>query len=109
MADARNGIVEWKSCIRQTWSATAFMRMVLMGLIGMDFNPKGIKYRPLIPEGYNKLKLTGLLYRDMILNVYIEGTGDIIKEFSVNGVLCDSHEINPECKGDVDITIIMDK
>jgi cellobiose phosphorylase len=101
------GIIEWKSCVRQTWSATAFIRMVLMGLIGLEFNPRGITFRPLMPEGYETLKLSGLCYRDMILNIYISGTGSTIKEFSINGKHSEA-SIDSDIKGDVEINIVMD-
>jgi glycogen debranching enzyme len=104
-----DGIVEWKSCIRQTWSATAYLRMVLMGLIGMDFTTVGIKFKPLIPKGYDRVSLLGLHYRKMIININIEGSGTKIKEFRINKRQCNSYELSCEEKGSVNIDIIMNK
>lgn len=101
------GIIEWKSCVRQTWSATAFLRMILMGLIGMEFKPDGITFRPLMPEGYHTLKLSGLRYRDMVLDIHITGMGQRIKEFSVNGKHGEA-SIGADTRGNVKINIIMD-
>ncbi len=101
------GIIEWKSCVRQTWSATAYIRMVLMGLIGMEFMPGGITFKPLMPEGYHTLRLSGLCYRDMVLNICIAGTGRTIKEFSINGKQTKAI-IDSNIKGNVEIDIVMD-
>lgn len=102
-----NGIVEWKSCIRQTWSATAYLRMVLMGLVGMEFKTTGIAFRPTMPEGYDSLKLTGLKYREMVMNITITGTGTRVKEFRINGALRDAYTVSADQKGDVNIGIAM--
>ena len=76
---------QWHSCRRQTWSATAFLRMVLMGLIGMDFTPEGIAFRPALPPGVSRLSLRGLPYRAATLHVTISGTGNQLAEFTLNG------------------------
>ncbi len=39
----------WEAANRQTWSATAYLRMILMGLFGMSFNASGINFNPLVP------------------------------------------------------------
>ncbi len=75
----------WHSCRRQTWSATAYLRMVLYGLCGMDFTPQGIAFRPLLPAGLNRLELGQLPYRRQTLNIQIEGTGSRVKGFWLNG------------------------
>ncbi len=76
---------QWHSCRRQTWSATAFLRMALMGLVGMDFTPQGIAFCPTLPPGVSRLSLRGLPYRAAILNVTITGTGNQLAEFTLNG------------------------
>ena len=43
-------IEEYFLCHRQTWSATAYLRLILMGLYGMSFSPEGIRFTPTIPE-----------------------------------------------------------
>ena len=61
------GIVEWKSCPRQTWAATGFIRMVLASLWGMRWEPEGLRLSPLPPE--DGMELTDLLYRGTLLNL----------------------------------------
>ncbi len=53
----------WKSCERQTWAATGFLRMVLFGLFGLHFSEAGIHIQPLVPTAYPQLRLSGLQYR----------------------------------------------
>jgi hypothetical protein len=61
---------QWRSCRRQTWSATAYLRMLLMGLIGMRFSPDGITFQPMLPEGISQLVLPrGLAYRQQSLQI----------------------------------------
>ena len=69
------GIVVWDSLPRQTWSATAFIRMMLFGVAGLTPSPEGLRFRPCLPAGLTKVELRGLKYRDMTLNVTVEGSG----------------------------------
>lgn len=105
--DGARGIGEWKSSARQTWSATAFLRMVFMGMIGMDFTPEGIRFAPLMPEGYNSLELSGLCYRDLVLNISIKGTGTGMEEFRINGELRRAPCLSAQGRGEVDVSILM--
>ena len=75
----------WESCHRQTWSATGYLRMVLMGLCGMEFTPTGIRFAPHLPAGLEGLALTGLPYRRMTMNITIKGTGANPGTCTING------------------------
>lgn len=75
----------WHSCRRQTWSATAYIRMILMGLCGMEFSPQGISFQPQIPGKLKYLELGQLPYRQQILQIKIEGSGSQVQEFRLNG------------------------
>ncbi len=77
-------IREWKSTERQTWGASAYLRMVFNCLFGMNFSEKGIDFKPLIPRKYEDLRLIGIPYRNAILNLYVKGSGTKIKHFKVN-------------------------
>ncbi|MDT0678341.1 MGH1-like glycoside hydrolase domain-containing protein [Autumnicola musiva] len=70
---------------RQTWSATAYLRMILMGVMGMRFDADGIEFEPMLPEGMGSIHLENLRYRDALLNLTIEGSGDRIASFIING------------------------
>lgn len=72
--------VPWKSCSRQTWSASALVRLVLMGLAGMDFAPDGIRFAPVAAPDLWPIEIGGLRYREMTLTVRIEaGERDMLR------------------------------
>ena len=66
---------EWKSCRRQTWSATAYLRMLLFGVLGMHFAQDAITLDPLLPEGLTRVELKGLVWRGRLVNITVEGQG----------------------------------
>ena len=84
MQESDQGIREWKSCSRQTWSATGFVRMIFMGLVGMTFEPDSIYFKPLLTERFKHVRLSHLPYRGMFLDIQIEGPGTQIAEFRIN-------------------------
>jgi len=77
-------MILWESTRRQTWSATAYMRMIYNGVFGIEVSQQGISFSPTVPEGINNPKLTNLKYRNMLLNVSIEGEGTKVKSCKVN-------------------------
>jgi hypothetical protein len=94
----------WHSCHRQTWSASAFLRMVLFGLLGMDFTPEGLTLRPLLPEGLNRVELRGLEYRGRTLHITVEGHGTQVVSVLQNGLRADMW-IPANTGGAVDVSI----
>ncbi len=77
--------MQWASCARQSWSASAYLRMILNGLLGMRFSPTGIQFQPYLPAGFAPLHLEGLPYRAACLNLTVEGSGGRLVEFHLNG------------------------
>lgn len=67
--------IHWGSCSHQTWSATAFIRMIHYGLLGMTFEPDGIRFSPALPGGWGPVELAGIPYRAMELQVRLAGQG----------------------------------
>jgi glycogen debranching enzyme len=65
----------WSSCVHQTWSATAYLRMVLHGLFGINLEPDGLRFTPTLPGQWGAAQLRGLKYRNMILDVRLSGQG----------------------------------
>lgn len=61
--------------------------LVVRGLLGMRFECDGINFAPVVPKGMpGKKEFKGIKYRDCVLNVSIEGVGDVIGRFMVDGV-----------------------
>ena len=59
--DAPDGkIREWKSMRRQTWSATAFLALIVYGLFGCRWKDGVLHYKPRLPEGCRRMRIEGL-------------------------------------------------
>lgn len=52
--------VLWTSCRKQSWSASAYLALVLKGVAGLSVSDGRISARPRLPQGVNEicLKLT---------------------------------------------------
>ncbi|GCE18650.1 glycosyl hydrolase family 65 protein [Dictyobacter kobayashii] len=98
-------IGEWESCARQTWSATGYLRMILMGLLGMHFDGGGISFQPSVPKDLTQLILTNLTYRSMILDIEIQGSGSTIQDFLLNGQAVPARRISASNTGRQHIVI----
>jgi glycogen debranching enzyme len=98
--EGRKTPTPWKSCERQTWSATAYLRMVLMGLFGMDFSPSGVCFQPTVPAVYQKLELQGFSWRQTVLHIAIEGNGNSLVEFQLDGQKLDQAFLPVNLKGE---------
>jgi glycogen debranching enzyme len=74
-AQERGGQIatDWTSYTRQTWSATGYVRVILMGLLGMRFTPEGVRFQPLLPQGISRAELRSLPYHDMSLEIVVAG------------------------------------
>ncbi len=88
LQEAGQGIdnLEWTSCSRQSWTASAYLRMILFGVAGLHFSSTGIHFRPCLPGGAAKVQMYALPYRTGILNLTLEGQGATIRACSINGV-----------------------
>lgn len=69
----------------QTWSASAYLSMVLKGLVGMEFSESGIDFHPYIPSEFRNFSLLNIPYRNTVLNITIKGSGNVLDSFMVNG------------------------
>lgn len=90
---------QWESCNHQTWSATAYTRMVLNGLLGMNFKTNGISFAPYIPSGYGEITLENIKYRAAEITIKVKGAGDKIKSFSINGKKAGKPFLSSDLKG----------
>ncbi len=97
--------LEWFCAERQTWSATAYLRMILRNIVGMQFTEKGIYFSPFLSEEVNEVSLLGLEYRDALLDIHISGAGTVIKGFSINGKKTDEFFIDSKSTGKIKIDI----
>jgi glycogen debranching enzyme len=99
------GIVLWDATSRQTWAATAYLRMVLLGLTGLRFDADGVRFQPCLPDGIAHVELRNLSYRRMRLDIAIRGSGAKVQEMVVNGLKLDTRLLAADREGRQEITI----
>jgi hypothetical protein len=97
----------WASCKLQTWSATAYISMVLHGLVGARFSANVLSFAPYLPVGITNLKYNGFMYRGRDLDIIIEGNGNHIKRFVVDGKVAANHIGESLPKGHHDVVIVV--
>jgi len=84
-AEGKVGINLWRSCGRNTFSSTAYLRMVLNGLCGMQLETDGISFYPVIPAGMSPIAVYDIRYRNAILEIHITGEGNKVRKITING------------------------
>lgn len=99
----------WFVSERQSWSASAYLRMVYMDLLGMQFEEKGIRFSPALPDGINEIGLKGLKYRNAIVTIHVKGEGCKIKNYSLNGISQEIPILPSSTTGNAEIEILLEK
>ncbi len=100
-------IVLWNATSRQTWSATAFIRMVLMGLAGMRFDTDGVRFQPVLPKGVSKFRLCNIRYRKMTLDVTVQGNGAKVQRCLISGKDAKERFLPADAEGRKVVTITL--
>jgi len=75
----------WTSEPDQTWSATAYLRMIHAGLFGLRLTTDGITFAPTLPPAFGDATLSGIGYRGASLTIARHGAGNAISAFSIDG------------------------
>lgn len=89
----------WDSCKLQTWSATAYLSMLFNGIFGMQFSENSLGFTPYLPEGIEHIELKNLAYRHAILDITVQGKGNTIKTFRLDGTEHQDHQIASAIQG----------
>ncbi|HEV7652022.1 MAG TPA: amylo-alpha-1,6-glucosidase [Actinophytocola sp.] len=92
---------------RQLWSAAGYLALVHNGLFGTVSDDAGVAFRPVVPAGFERLRLTGLAHRGLTLDVTITGSGTRIAAFALDGEPREGHLVPAALTGPhrVDITL----
>ncbi len=77
------GIREWESVLKQTWSASGFIRMIIFDLFGMEFSENEILINPANLASVKECRLDNIKWKDCILSVSVKRNGE--KGFKING------------------------
>jgi glycogen debranching enzyme len=106
-ADGTFLIGRWRPRVGQTWSATGYIRQILLGVLGMDFSTEGVTFAPVLPSGSTGVRLTHLPYRGMTLHIQVTGPGTRVTGFTVNGQPSPDPFLPADGIGDTDIAITL--
>ena len=82
--------------------------MIMRVLLGMKFKPEGIEFDPMVPVGMpGKKTFNGLNYRRAVLDFTIEGTGNDIASFTIDGNAVESAFLPDDIEGHHHIVITL--
>lgn len=71
---------------RQLWSIAGYIGLTRSALLGITYEPDGIRFAPAVPASMEGARsLTGLKYRGMTLDISVIGEGSIIRSFKLDG------------------------
>ena len=95
----------WESCRLQTWSATAYLSMILNGVVGLRIHENALTFMPYLPSGVTHIELQDLAYRKSILNITVNGKGSTIKTFKIDGKVQKDHSLTSDIQGKHEVYI----
>jgi hypothetical protein len=97
----------WGPLADQTWSATAYLRMIYSGLFGLSFTATALAFRPTLPAGWGDVRLTGLPYRAATLTIALHGSGSVVGDLRIDGTSTAARSVPATLTGahTVDITL----
>jgi len=97
----------WRLSLDQH-SRSEWPTLLLRGIMGISLSPDGMTFAPIIPQKLGSgLRLSGLRYREAILDINIQGSGDKIASFNVDSLRSPANIITPDLKGNHRIDIVM--
>lgn len=89
-------------------SAAAAVAAVYQGLLGMRMTTDSITFRPLVaPTPDNRRSVSGLRWRDALLDIDVKGSGSMIISFKVDSVDQAAHGVSATLRGRHHIEIVM--
>lgn len=90
------------------WSLSGNLAITYRILFGINFETNGLNFKPFIPKKLSDCRsLTNFRYRNATLNITVEGHGDNIKSFIVNGKETQPF-IPDDSKGVLNVHILME-
>lgn len=102
-----DGMKKYKSCEHQTWSATAYLSMILYGFAGVEITQNRIIFKPYLNKVINEINIENLIIVKANIHLQIMGNGKKIKSFEVDNKMMDVNFIDTKSEGNIKISIIM--
>lgn len=91
------------------WSLAGNIALVQRLLFGINYEEDGILFAPFVPQALADTRtLSGIRYRDADLNVTVEGYGNRIADFYVNGKKQKEPYLSAKARGTQNIRIVLD-
>ncbi|QDU32900.1 Bacterial alpha-L-rhamnosidase [Poriferisphaera corsica] len=81
----QDGIVLTKSCTHQTWSATAYMNMVLHCILGIRASDTGMRFHPHLPKGIDEMSLINLKWHNWTIDLTIRRATPLEPSITITG------------------------
>jgi len=91
----------------QSWSATAYIRMVVLGIFGMKFAQNGITFQPHLPSSITDLKLSNFHYRSGIFDIHLTGKGNTVSSFNIDDKPVSDNLLSCDLNGKHSIEIVL--
>jgi hypothetical protein len=90
------------------WSLSGNLAMVQKLIFGIDFQADKLLFHPFVPKALaGNRSLTNFKYRNAVLNISMEGFGNKIKSFLLDGKAVAANEVASNLKGQHEIKIVL--
>lgn len=90
------------------WSLSGSIGLVYKVLFGMNYQPDGLKFQPMVPKSLGGvLKLENFKYRKAVLKIEVKGFGNTVSRFVLDGKPQAKHEIPTHLKGNHTLVLEM--
>ncbi|MBO9634180.1 MAG: hypothetical protein J7578_13775 [Chitinophagaceae bacterium] len=90
------------------WSLSGNISIVHKVLFGIHFKEDGLFFKPFVPAAWTSKKtLSNFKYRNAVLNIELEGTGNQIRSVSIDGKPVSKAEIPADCTGTHQVSIVL--
>jgi hypothetical protein len=94
---------------RQLWSVAGCLATIYRVFYGMAFTTKGISFEPFVPHAYiGEKSLKNFRYRNAVLTINLEGTGNIIRSVIMDGIEKKKAFLPFDLKGEHTLTLILE-
>lgn len=97
----------WESTHKQTWTATAYLRLITEGVFGIQATTTGLAFQPNNYTEHEVLSLNGLKYRHAILDITLLGQGTQVESINLDGKIVDL--VPADIQGDHQVVITLTK
>ena len=74
----KKGITSWSSELKQTWSATGYIRMILLDIIGLSYDEKNVRILPNLTGGLEYIELRNLQIRNDLVDIKIDSKNNAV-------------------------------